>query len=334
MTLKRALSVTVSTCALLFFSLLAPTEGYAQYSTENMIVAPQLPQVIEEGTPEITHAQEVPAVKIHVKNHDNKRIPYRATNRNHLPSPNNKFIDTNHSHETNNSIGKLTVVKPLHVHNYKETVVDATCSSDGYTLHKCVCGASYTNNETEALGHKYNSETISPTTNSNGYDLHTCSRCSNQYKDNYTDPLSDYAEPEDAQSNESIEPGEMNHNHGNGDSNFQGTIGTLETEDNGYCPKCSRRNWTSWCPIGCIKFSRDTVCECGVLVHAGECHNHDTGGGYTGGGGTPETEDYGFCSQCDRRFLTSWYPEGCFTYLVDTVCECGVLVHAMECHHH
>ena len=45
-------------------------------------------------------------------------------------------------------------------------------------------------------------------------------------------------------------------------------------------------------------------------------------------------EDYGDCLVCGRKLWTSSYPSGCFTFLVDTVCECGQLVRAMECHHH
>ena len=102
-----------------------------------------------------------------------------------------------------------------------------------------------------------------------------------------------------------------------------------------YCPDCGMRLKSAEFPYGCTKFSSDTVCECGEFVRAGKCHNHDTwDGGYTGGGGTPETEDYGFCPGCGLRYWTTWYPSGCFSFLEDTVCECGVLVHAMECHHH
>ena len=58
------------------------------------------------------------------------------------------------------------------------------------------------------------------------------------------------------------------------------------------------------------------------------------GSSYAGGGGTPETEDYGFCPECGLRIWTTWYPQGCFTFLEDTVCDCGEFVPAMECHHH
>ena len=41
--------------------------------------------------------------------------------------------------------------------------------------------------EGEALGHSYASVVIAPTCTTQGYTTHTCSRCSDSYKDNYTD---------------------------------------------------------------------------------------------------------------------------------------------------
>ena len=41
-------------------------------------------------------------------------------------------------------------------HDYTETVVEATCCDDGYTLHTCtICGESYKTNVTTALGHTF-----------------------------------------------------------------------------------------------------------------------------------------------------------------------------------
>lgn len=39
-------------------------------------------------------------------------------------------------------------------HSYEVVVVDPTCTTDGYTTHKCsVCGYSYTDNAISAFGH-------------------------------------------------------------------------------------------------------------------------------------------------------------------------------------
>lgn len=42
-----------------------------------------------------------------------------------------------------------------HIHSYTSTVVSPTCTSQGYTLHKCSCGESYKDKFTSATGHKY-----------------------------------------------------------------------------------------------------------------------------------------------------------------------------------
>ena len=42
-----------------------------------------------------------------------------------------------------------------HKHEYTEVVTEPTCLKGGYTTYTCSCGDSYTDNETEALGHSY-----------------------------------------------------------------------------------------------------------------------------------------------------------------------------------
>ncbi len=42
-----------------------------------------------------------------------------------------------------------------HTHSYVETVVEPTCTTKGYTLHKCSCGEEYKDNETEKVPHNY-----------------------------------------------------------------------------------------------------------------------------------------------------------------------------------
>ena len=42
-----------------------------------------------------------------------------------------------------------------HTHSYTTTVVEPTCTEDGYTLHACACGYSYQDNVVSKLGHRY-----------------------------------------------------------------------------------------------------------------------------------------------------------------------------------
>lgn len=47
-------------------------------------------------------------------------------------------------------------ITPGHTtHSYTETVVDPTCTEQGYTLHKCACGEEYKDNYVNATGHTY-----------------------------------------------------------------------------------------------------------------------------------------------------------------------------------
>ncbi len=112
-------------------------------------------------------------------------------------------------------------------HTYTAVVTPPTCTEQGYTTYTCsVCGESYVDSYTDALGHNYGEWTITleptcieigtrradctrcdhyktetvealghiystvkvgATCVEQGYDLHTCSRCGHSYKDNYTE---------------------------------------------------------------------------------------------------------------------------------------------------
>ncbi|MBO5295551.1 MAG: hypothetical protein J6B71_09965, partial [Clostridia bacterium] len=102
-----------------------------------------------------------------------------------------------------------------HVHSYTQTVVQPTCTDDGYTLHTCDCGHTYTDAKTNALGHSvsswttnsdgthsgvcsraghtvteactYSSAVTAPTCTAQGYTTYTCT-CGHSYRDNYAAP--------------------------------------------------------------------------------------------------------------------------------------------------
>ena len=77
-----------------------------------------------------------------------------------------------------------------HVCSYVAQVIEPTCTEQGYTLYTCpVCGNSYTDNWTPALGHDYVDTVVPPTVDSEGYTEHVCSRCGDTYRDNETPKL-------------------------------------------------------------------------------------------------------------------------------------------------
>jgi len=66
-----------------------------------------------------------------------------------------------------------------HIHVYEETYVEATCTKEGYLLHKCACGDSFENARTPALGHDWGKGKVtSPATEiKEGVKTYKCSRC-------------------------------------------------------------------------------------------------------------------------------------------------------------
>ena len=75
-------------------------------------------------------------------------------------------------------------VIPATGHAYTDTVVEPTCTQDGYTTHVCsVCGDSYTDSAVSKTGHSY-IDTVTPATcTESGYTTHVCSVCSDTYSD-------------------------------------------------------------------------------------------------------------------------------------------------------
>ncbi len=74
-----------------------------------------------------------------------------------------------------------------HTHNYIETVVTASCYSEGYNSFACICGDEYRENVTPIIDHNYVERVVKPTCTEKGYTEHTCSMCKDSYKDNYVD---------------------------------------------------------------------------------------------------------------------------------------------------
>lgn len=68
---------------------------------------------------------------------------------------------------------------PSHSHSYSSKTIKATCTSGGYTVHTCSCGASYTDNYTDATGHRWSDwKTVKKaTTSSEGRKQRTCNSC-------------------------------------------------------------------------------------------------------------------------------------------------------------
>ena len=73
----------------------------------------------------------------------------------------------------------VNVPQPPHQHDYAAAVTAPTCTEQGYTTHTCVCGDSYIDSYTNALGHDYiDHEAKAATCTEIGWEAYrTCNRC-------------------------------------------------------------------------------------------------------------------------------------------------------------
>ncbi len=80
------------------------------------------------------------------------------------------------------SCNKCGAIREI-THSYKGVVTAPDCVNGGYTTYTCtVCGDSYKDNYTEAIGHNYvGAETKAPTCTEAGVKTYTCSACGDSY---------------------------------------------------------------------------------------------------------------------------------------------------------
>lgn len=93
--------------------------------------------------------------------------------------PSNNSSSSKTSGDNSSSSSSSSPSKPSHSHSYSSKTVKATCTSGGYTVHTCSCGASYTDSYTDATGHRWSDwKTVKKaTTSSEGRKQRTCSSC-------------------------------------------------------------------------------------------------------------------------------------------------------------
>lgn len=93
--------------------------------------------------------------------------------------PSNDSSSSKPSGGNSSSSSSSSSSKPSHSHSYSSKTVKATCTSGGYTVHTCSCGASYTDSYTDATGHRWSDwKTVKKaTTSSEGRKQRTCNSC-------------------------------------------------------------------------------------------------------------------------------------------------------------
>ena len=77
---------------------------------------------------------------------------------------------------------------PEHIHNYTETIINASCTVDGSYVYNCTCGDTYSN-IIDKLGHNYVPIITDATCTTEGYTTWECSRCEDSYTDSTVSEL-------------------------------------------------------------------------------------------------------------------------------------------------
>ena len=83
-------------------------------------------------------------------------------------------------------IGHGGAPDPNHVHLYTTTIRNPTCTNGGFTAYTCYCGDTYLDDFTEPSGHEYKETVVEPTEESEGYTEYYCWRCCDTYRDHFT----------------------------------------------------------------------------------------------------------------------------------------------------
>ena len=74
-----------------------------------------------------------------------------------------------------------------HVHSYTTTVIEPTCTKQGYILYSCECGYGYIADGEDATGHSYAETVTEPTCTDKGFTTHKCEVCGDSYVDAHSE---------------------------------------------------------------------------------------------------------------------------------------------------
>ena len=75
---------------------------------------------------------------------------------------------------------------PMKNHEYATSIINPTCTEQGYTIHTCICGDSYIDAYVDIIPHSYEAVITEPTCTEQGYTTYTCI-CGDSYIDTYVD---------------------------------------------------------------------------------------------------------------------------------------------------
>lgn len=193
-TLVIAMVLAVSACS---SSETAPTNAQIENSSENTVNNTSLEssfdnssesKISEKSNIESSINSNVSSDSQNSKAENSKKETQNS-NSSSKPNETSKSSNTSTNSSSNSKVpsndssskpssGSLSST-PSHSHSYSSKTVKATCTSGGYTVHTCSCGASYTDSYTDATGHRWSDwKTVKKaTTSSEGRKQRTCSSC-------------------------------------------------------------------------------------------------------------------------------------------------------------
>ena len=89
------------------------------------------------------------------------------------------YTETAEGTNLNTEMVHFTGADITHEHIFTDTVISATCTEKGYTIHLCFCGESYVDSYVSALGHAWDDGVVTKqsTETTEGVKTFTCTRC-------------------------------------------------------------------------------------------------------------------------------------------------------------
>ena len=193
-TLVIAMVLAVSACS---SSETAPTNAQIENSSENTVNNTSLEssfdnssesKISEKSNKESSINSNVSSDSQNSKAENSKKETQNS-NSSSKPNETSKSSNTSTNSSSNSKVPSndssskpssgSSSSTPSHSHSYSSKTVKATCTSGGYTVHTCSCGASYTDSYTDATGLRWSDwKTVKKaTTSSEGRKQRTCSSC-------------------------------------------------------------------------------------------------------------------------------------------------------------
>ena len=189
-TLVIAMVLAVSACS---SSETAPTNAQIENSSENTVNNTSLESSFDNSSE--SKISEKSSINSNVSSDsqnskaENSKKETQNSNSSSKPNETSKSSNTSTNSSSNSKVPSndssskpssgSSSSTPSHSHSYSSKTVKATCTSGGYTVHTCSCGASYTDSYTDATGHRWSDwKTVKKaTTSSEGRKQRTCSSC-------------------------------------------------------------------------------------------------------------------------------------------------------------